>query len=251
MLNTDGVVNGNYRCGLEGSDLNRRWKKPNKRLHPTVYYAKKYIKGFSKERQILLVVDLHGHSRKQSSFVYGCAYSSQVKTIERVFALLMSKVTLKVESSKDKTARIQLWRELKINWVYTYECSFYGQDKKHFTIKDYLNCGVSMCTALAQIVRDNSKEFTNQQNIPDIQQQMLEELGKMPQTDDQDLGSDSSQSENELSDDELVQLFNPKTYTLKQKNLLKQQELAKKKQLTTKSTAQSNKTQIHLIYYAY
>lgn len=64
MLNTDGVVNGNYRCGLEGSDLNRRWKKPNKRLHPTVYYAKKYIKGFSKERQILLVVDLHGHSRK-------------------------------------------------------------------------------------------------------------------------------------------------------------------------------------------
>ena len=50
MINTDGVVNGNYRCGLEGSDLNRRWKKPNKRLHPTVYYTKKYIKGFSKER---------------------------------------------------------------------------------------------------------------------------------------------------------------------------------------------------------
>lgn len=50
MMNTDGVVNGNYRCGLEGSDLNRRWKKPNKYLHPTVYYAKKYIKGFSKER---------------------------------------------------------------------------------------------------------------------------------------------------------------------------------------------------------
>lgn len=50
MMNPDGVINGNYRCGLEGSDLNRRWKKPNKYLHPSVYYAKKYVKGFSKER---------------------------------------------------------------------------------------------------------------------------------------------------------------------------------------------------------
>ena len=64
MMNTDGVINGNYRCGLEGSDLNRRWKKPNKYLHPSVYYTKKYIKWFSKERPIILVLDLHGHSRK-------------------------------------------------------------------------------------------------------------------------------------------------------------------------------------------
>ncbi|CAD8117283.1 unnamed protein product [Paramecium sonneborni] len=258
MMNSDGVVNGNYRCGLEGSDLNRRWKKPNKYLHPSVYYAKKYVKGFSKERQILLVVDLHGHSRKQSSFVYGCAYSSQVKTIERVFALLMSKVnpfmdysscTFRVENAKDKTARIQLWRELKINWVYTYECSFYGQQKKHYQIKDYLNCGVSICNALSQIVKDTTKEFTNQANQPDIQQQMLEELGKMPQTDDQDNGSDSSQSEAELSDDELVQLFQPKTYSMKQKNLLKQQETNNKKKpqqpnSNLKSTLASQKTSI-------
>lgn len=31
MLNVDGVVLGNYRCGLEGNDLNRKWIKPNKR----------------------------------------------------------------------------------------------------------------------------------------------------------------------------------------------------------------------------
>jgi murein tripeptide amidase MpaA len=30
MLNVDGVVVGNYRCGLEGNDLNRKWAKPNK-----------------------------------------------------------------------------------------------------------------------------------------------------------------------------------------------------------------------------
>ncbi|CAD8207132.1 unnamed protein product [Paramecium octaurelia] len=252
MMNSDGVVNGNYRCGLEGGDLNRRWKKPNKYLHPTVYYAKKYIKGFSKERQIILVIDLHGHSRKQSSFVYGCAYSSQVKTIERVFALLMAKMnpfmdysscTFKVESSKDKTARIQIWRELKINWVYTYECSFFGQQKKHFQIRDYINCGVSICNSLSQIVKDTSKEFTNQANIPDIQQQILEELGKMPQTDDQDQGSDNSQSDAELSDDEIVQLFQPKTYSLKQKNFIKQLD-TKKKQITTKQTLVTQKNSI-------
>ena len=28
MLNPDGVINGNYRCSLAGSDLNRRWKNP-------------------------------------------------------------------------------------------------------------------------------------------------------------------------------------------------------------------------------
>ena len=28
MLNPDGVINGNYRCSLAGTDLNRRWKVP-------------------------------------------------------------------------------------------------------------------------------------------------------------------------------------------------------------------------------
>lgn len=36
MLNPDGVINGNYRCSLIGSDLNRRWKNPNKVLHPEI-----------------------------------------------------------------------------------------------------------------------------------------------------------------------------------------------------------------------
>jgi len=64
MVNADGVVVGNYRSGIEGNDLNRKWHKPNKKIHPTVYFIKKYIKGFAKERQLLIVCDLHGHSRK-------------------------------------------------------------------------------------------------------------------------------------------------------------------------------------------
>jgi murein tripeptide amidase MpaA len=64
MLNPDGVVNGNYRTSLAGCDLNRRWKAPNKKLHPTIYNLKKLIKELHEERGLALYCDLHGHSRK-------------------------------------------------------------------------------------------------------------------------------------------------------------------------------------------
>ncbi len=30
MMNPDGVVHGNYRCSLSGTDLNRQWECPSK-----------------------------------------------------------------------------------------------------------------------------------------------------------------------------------------------------------------------------
>lgn len=41
MLNVDGVVNGNYRCSLASCDLNRKYSKPSRTMHPTIYYIKK------------------------------------------------------------------------------------------------------------------------------------------------------------------------------------------------------------------
>jgi murein tripeptide amidase MpaA len=41
ILNPDGVINGNYRCSLAACDLNRKWTKPSKTLHPSVYYTQK------------------------------------------------------------------------------------------------------------------------------------------------------------------------------------------------------------------
>ena len=72
MLNPDGVINGNYRCSLAGCDLNRRWKTPSELLHPIVYHVKKLVKQVNQERGCLLFCDLHGHSRKQNVFMYGC-----------------------------------------------------------------------------------------------------------------------------------------------------------------------------------
>lgn len=76
MLNVDGVVLGNYRCSLLGVDLNRKWLSPNKFLHPTVFYAKQLVKQMHNERRVLLYCDMHGHSRKQNAFFYGCTYKN-------------------------------------------------------------------------------------------------------------------------------------------------------------------------------
>jgi len=71
MLNPDGVINGNYRCSLSGQDLNRRWKNPSKILHPVNSAVKRLIRAFNKEREIVLLCDLHGHSRRKNIFMYG------------------------------------------------------------------------------------------------------------------------------------------------------------------------------------
>jgi murein tripeptide amidase MpaA len=49
MLNIDGVVAGNYRSSFSGSDLNRQYISPDKRLHPTIYNLKKLIRNTQKQ----------------------------------------------------------------------------------------------------------------------------------------------------------------------------------------------------------
>jgi len=71
-MNIDGVINGNYRCSLVGSDLNRRWKNPNQQLHPVIWNMKNMIYEFGRRQQLELICDLHGHSRKKNIFMYGC-----------------------------------------------------------------------------------------------------------------------------------------------------------------------------------
>lgn len=83
MLNPDGVIIGNYRTSMAGCDLNRRYDEPDYRLHPTVWSIKKLtsdllrgdpdknIAPFISEDDLVAFIDLHGHSRKKSVFVFG------------------------------------------------------------------------------------------------------------------------------------------------------------------------------------
>jgi hypothetical protein len=51
--------------------MNRRWKAPNRVIHPCNFAVKKLIRQFSKERELVLYCDLHGHSRRKNMFMYG------------------------------------------------------------------------------------------------------------------------------------------------------------------------------------
>ena len=75
MVNPDGVMVGNYRVNMAGSDLNRRYQSPHPKLHPIVCAVKKLIKDEKpdpdSQNQILAFIDMHGHSRKKCVFMYG------------------------------------------------------------------------------------------------------------------------------------------------------------------------------------
>ena len=64
MVNPDGVIYGNYRTNLAGSDLNRRWRTPSPNNQPEVYYLRKFLVEVNRLNPIGLIIDFHGHSRK-------------------------------------------------------------------------------------------------------------------------------------------------------------------------------------------
>lgn len=68
MLNPDGVVLGNYRTGILGEDLNRQF---GGRLRGETRILSKMMKILTETGQVLLFLDLHGHSVLKNSFIYG------------------------------------------------------------------------------------------------------------------------------------------------------------------------------------
>ena len=141
MLNPDGVIYGNYRCSLLGVDLNRRWKKPNKHLHPTVYWSKRFMQTFAEEHNVVMYCDMHGHSNKKNIFIYGCKEYGVgleekrsnvlmklvpflLKRKNKLFSLSDSK--FRMEKYKENCSRIVAYRQLGISNSFTIEASFYG-----------------------------------------------------------------------------------------------------------------------------
>jgi len=81
--------------------------------------------------------DLHGHSRKQNVFMYGCNKKDN-PGLCRAFPFLMSKINpyfsfdysrFGVQKSKESTARVAMFKELRtVPCIYTMESSFAGVD---------------------------------------------------------------------------------------------------------------------------
>lgn len=67
-------------------------------MHPEVYLLKERIKEISKSKQIIMFIDLHGHSRQKNAFFYGCCPKGYLETDgpentkPKQFPFLMSKI---------------------------------------------------------------------------------------------------------------------------------------------------------------
>lgn len=276
MLNPDGVINGNYRCSLAGADLNRRWKTSSHLLFPEVHETKKMCKNFSKERQIVLFCDFHGHSRNKNIFMYGNNYQENPEST-RIFPFIMSKLDpdfsfgccrFNVHRSKEQTARVTMWRELKFPAVFTLEASFCGADQGsnkglHFTTEHFLEAGRRICLSLlvycdvdiprtlGEIRKKKKKgKKSNQsiQTVPDDSQIMPELLmlnrkalmaelmnnklllnsGGKDDDSGDDGGSDSEPSEDNMEEEEIAKIVPIKISPKKKSDSKKQQPPQKK-----------------------
>lgn len=167
-MNPDGVVCGNYRSSLAGVDLNRQWILPSKSLHPEVYYTKALMHSITKveAKKILIYCDIHCHSKKKNSFLYGCNTAgenapfstwTQVRLLPRLLARRSKYISLPsckfgIDQCKLGTARVVVWKEFKVMNSFTLENSFYGYDHgpetRVYTQKNYNEIGGSLAMTL-------------------------------------------------------------------------------------------------------
>ena len=160
MLNPDGVIVGNYRCSLAGQDLNRLWDEPSRKMHPTIFFTKSMFRHLLDDREVILFVDIHGHSRKKNVFMYGNSESNGLR--EKIFPGLLCRSSdcfsfddccFKIQKSKESTARVVAYRELGVVNSYTLEASFCGADfgplgEQHFTTRHLEEMGYMVCDAI-------------------------------------------------------------------------------------------------------
>ena len=167
MINPDGVILGNTRCSLAGVDLNRHWQDPNKEQHPVLYQLKQMIRKTQEERDVMLFVDFHGHSRKKNIFMYGNSAKNDTKFRERIFPFMLEKqaevfsytdCAFSVQKSKEGTGRVVGWKELGIQNSFTLEASFCGSDfgkyaDLHFNTTLLQEIGHHFCENIIQYIQ--------------------------------------------------------------------------------------------------
>ncbi|XP_040584664.1 cytosolic carboxypeptidase 3 isoform X2 [Mesocricetus auratus] len=248
MLNPDGVIVGNYRCSLAGRDLNRNYTSLLKESFPSVWYTRNMIHRLMEKREVILYCDLHGHSRKQNIFMYGCDGSNRSKAKglylqQRIFPLMLSKncpnkfsfsaCKFNVQKSKEGTGRVVMWK-MGIRNSFTLEATFCGStlgNKRgtHFSTKDLESMGYHFCDSLLDYCDpDRSKYFQCLKELEEMEKRMnLERAFDISDTSlveiSMDVESSSRGSDSSESND-------TQTYLLK----LTSQAKNKKKYLRTK-----------------
>ncbi|XP_058264110.1 cytosolic carboxypeptidase 2 isoform X1 [Hemibagrus wyckioides] len=230
MLNPDGVVVGNYRCSLAGRDMNRNYHTLLKESFPCVWYTRNMVKRLLAEREVVLYCDLHGHSRKNNVFMYGCTdrKDTSLHLQERIFPLMMSKnakdkfsfrsCKFKMQKGKEGTGRIVMWR-LGIRNSYTMESTFGGSSLggrrgTHFSVGDLKSMGYHFCDTLLDFCDPDQTKTENclKELGAMLKQEIRRKLGRdvdcLESISDVDIESSTSGSNSTDSDGLPVHLLN-------------------------------------------
>lgn len=140
---------------------------------------KRELEAITKERPILLYCDLHGHSRKKNSFVYGCNRAAnggfhswtRVRLFPRILArenhvFDIESCKFKVDKGKLGTGRVVVWKEYDVTNSFTLENSFHGYDYaddfRFFQVSDFKKLGADILTSLQKyqlILHEMQKEL--------------------------------------------------------------------------------------------
>ena len=170
MLNPDGVVAGNYRTSASGNDLNRQFIDPCPNLHPEVSALRTLVGSINSKaltvEPIRAYIDIHGHSKKKSVFIYGPEYAlhSDRYFKARVIPKLLDENSalfrfhscrFTVLPSKQRAARVVINREFGVMNCFTLEASmssYIDSDRRtvEFTQANYEEMGRSLAETLQQ-----------------------------------------------------------------------------------------------------
>ena len=124
-------------------------------------------------RDVLMFVDIHGHSRKKNAFMYGC-YNQKLpngidRLKERIFPMIFDRChdsfnfkdcCFIVQKDRETTGRVVVWKEFNIINSFTLEASFCGSTSGkfsdcHFTPNQYRDIGKTFCTTLLEFSEPN------------------------------------------------------------------------------------------------
>ncbi|CAD8070828.1 unnamed protein product [Paramecium sonneborni] len=169
MMNPDGVILGNYRTGIAGKDLNRRFKLTDHLLFPTVTAMKKLVKEQYSifGNNLIGFIDLHGHSVKKNVFLYGPEFPlwnyNYYKC--RILAKLLGQKTemfryyssiFRISQQKKSTARgvfVDLYDIVNCFTIESSNGSYYNSTQTfEFTCKHWIQMGWIIGEALTDLV---------------------------------------------------------------------------------------------------
>ncbi|KAM4858467.1 cytosolic carboxypeptidase 3 [Urocitellus parryii] len=265
MLNPDGVIVGNYRCSLAGRDLNRNYTSLLKDSFPSVWYTRNMIHRLMEKREVILYCDLHGHSRKENIFMYGCDGSDRTKALylqQRIFPFMLSKncpdkfsfpaCKFNIQKSKEGTGRVVMWK-MGIRNSFTMEATFCGStlgNKRgtHFSTKDLESMGYHFCDSLLDYCDpDRSKYYQCLKELEEMEKRMS--LEKVCDDSDSslieitlDLESSSRGSDSSESNDSQTYLLKVTSQIKTKKKYLK----TKKERNSTMASYQSAREEVDL-----